>query len=141
MVSTNAKLVFHFPVAAEPNKVLKTLRTLLYAEEPILTAKELDDLTFEQNSDINRFGEARNLAEKPLGLLETTKSGIVLTPRAHVILQKRETIQYDLLHYLFFIAWSPKNPTQHTRSWFYRVLCERLWAMQEVAVDQIGRAS
>ncbi len=135
MGSANAKLVFHFPIAAEPSKVLKTLRTLSYAEEPILTAKELDELTFEQNSDINRFGEARSLAEKPLGLLETTKSGIVLTPRAHVILKKRETIQYDLLHYLFSIAWSPENPIQHTRSWFYRVLCERLWAMQEVTLD------
>lgn len=135
MASANTKLVFHFPVAAEPNKVLKTLRTLLYAEEPIMTAKELDELTFEQNSDINRFGEARNLAETPLGLLETTRSGIVLTPRAHVILQKRENVQYDLLHYLFSIAWSPRKLTLHTRSWFYRVLCERLWAMQEVSLD------
>lgn len=135
MASANAKLVFHFPIAAEPSKILKTLRTLSYAEEPILTAKELDELTFEQNTDINRFSEARSLAEKPLGLLETTKLGIVLTPRAHIILQKRENVQYDLLHYLFSIAWSPENPIQHTRSWFYRVLCERLWAMQEIMLD------
>jgi hypothetical protein len=135
MASTNARLVFHFPVAAEPTKVLKTLTTLLYAEEPILTAKELDELTFEQNSDTNRFGEARSLAERPLGLLETTKVGIILTPRAHAILQKRENIQYDLLHYLFSTAWSPENPTEHTRSWFYRVFCERLWGMQEVTLD------
>lgn len=135
MASPNSRLVFHFPVAAEPTKVLKTLRTLLYAEEPILTATELDELTFEQNTDINRFGEARNLAETPLGLIEATKAGIVLTSRARIILQKREAIQYDLLHYLFSTAWSLESAAQHTRSWFYRVLCERLWAMQEVIVD------
>ena len=136
MASPNARLVFHFPVAAGPTKVLKTLRTLSYADKPILTVTELDKLTFEQNADTNRFGEARGLAEKPLGLIETTKAGVVLTPRAHVILQKqREAIQYDLLHYLFSTAWSAKSPAQHTRSWFYRVLCERLWAMQEVIVD------
>lgn len=135
MASANAKLVFHFPVAAEPSKILKTLRTLLYADTPIHTMTELDDLTFEQNTDTNRFGEARSLAESPLGLLEATKAGIVLTPRAHLILQKREAIQYDLLHYLFSTAWSSQNPAQHARSWFYRVLCERLWAMQEIVVD------
>lgn len=135
MASANAKLVFHFPVAAEPTKVLKVLRTLSYAEEPILKAEELDELTFEQNSDINRFGEARSLAQADLGLLETTRAGIVLTPRARVILQKRENIQHDLLHYLFSTTWSPENPTEHTRSWFYRVFCERLWTMQEITVD------
>ncbi|SRR6266851_764346 len=135
MASPNSRLVFHFPVAAEPTKVLKTLRTLLYADEPILTATELDELTFEQNTDTNRFGEARSLAETPLGLINATKAGIVLTSRARIILQKREAIQYDLLHYLFSTAWSVESPAQHTRSWFYRVLCERLWAMQEVIVD------
>lgn len=135
MASANAKLVFHFPVAAEPSKILKTLRTLLYADVPVLTTAELDDLTFEQNTDTNRFSEARSLAESPLGLIKATKAGIVLTPRAHLILQKREAIQYDLLHYLFSTAWSSTNPALYTRSWFYRALCERLWAMQEVIVD------
>lgn len=135
MASANTKLVFHFPVAAEPSKILKTLRTLLYADAPVFTMTELDDLTFEQNTDTNRFNEARSLAESPLGLIEATKAGIVLTPHAHLILQKREAIQYDLLHYLFSTAWSNQNPEQHARSWFYRVLCERLWAMQEVIVD------
>ena len=139
MASTSSKLVFHFPVAAEPAKVLKTLRTLLYADEPIRTGPELDELTFEQNTDTNRFNEARSLAEKPLGLIEITKEGVVLTPRAHIILQKRETIQYDLLHYLFATAWSAERPAQHTRSWFYRTLCERLWAMQEITVDLEAR--
>lgn len=106
MASPNPKLVFHFPVEAEPTKVLKTLQTLLYADEPIFKAEELDKLTFEQNTDPNHFGRARNLAETYLGLIKTTKEGIVLTPRAHSLLQKRETIQYDILHYLFYTAWS-----------------------------------
>lgn len=139
MASANTRLVFHFPVAAEPTKVLKTLNTLLYAEKPILTAEELDTLTFEQNTDTNRFNEARILAEKYLGLIQTTKAGLILTPRAHVILQKREAIQYDLLHYLFSTAWLPANPTEHTRAWFYRVLCEHLWGMQEVTLDLEAR--
>lgn len=135
MATLNSKLVFHFPVAAEPSKVLKVLSTLLYAEEPILKAKDLEDLTFEQYPDANRFNEARSMAQAYLGLIEMTAEGIILTSRAHVLLQKRETIQYDLLHYLFFTAWSAQNPTQLTRSWFYRILCERLWAMQEITVD------
>ena len=124
MASLKPKLVFHFPVAAKPSKVLKTLRTLLYADEPILTATELDDMTFEQNTDINQFTEARILAEQHLGLIETTKVGLVLTPRAQIILQKREAIQYDLLHYLLSTAWSVDNPAQHTRSWFCSTVFE-----------------
>jgi hypothetical protein len=68
-------------------------------------------------------------------LLEVTQEGILLTPHAQTILQKRENIQYDLLHYLFFTAWSAEAPTLHTRSWFYRALCERLWTMQEITLD------
>src|SRR5258708_29511310 len=121
MAATSPRLVFHFPVAAEPTKVLKTLKTLLYTEEPILTSAELDELTFAQNTDTNRFTEARILAENLLGLIETTRTALVLTPSAQIILQKREAIQYDLLHYLFSTAWSSETPTSQTRSWFYRV--------------------
>ena len=98
MAATSPRLVFHFPVAAEPTKVLKTLKTLLYADEPVLTVKALNELTFAQNTDTNQFDEARALAEEVLGLMKATKAGLVLTSRAQIILQKigrascRETV-------------------------------------------------
>lgn len=39
MAAANKELTVHFPVAAEPSKVLKTLHTLEYAEEPIRSAQ------------------------------------------------------------------------------------------------------
>jgi hypothetical protein len=135
MVATTSGLVFHFPVGATPTKIPKLLQVLLYAKSPILTAKELDDITFAQNTDITRFSDARRLAEIVLGLIESTKDGLLLTPRAHAILKKRESIQYDLLHYLFYTAWRAEESASHTRSWFYRTICDNLWGMQEVTLD------
>nr|BBH87551.1 hypothetical protein KTC_23020 [Thermosporothrix sp. COM3] len=132
-------LVFHFPVAATPTKIPKLLRVLLYAETPITRATELDELAFAENTDTNRFSEARKLAEETLGLIETTKEGLTLTPEAHILLKKRESIQYDLLHYLFYTAWNAKDPIKQTRSWFYRAVCDNLWNMQDVTLDRSMR--
>lgn len=139
MVATTYELVFHFPVGATPTKIPKLLQTLAYAETPIRTAEELDDTTFAQNTDTTRFGDARRLAEIVLGLIESTKDGLHLTQYAQVILKKRESIQYDLLHYLFYTAWSADEPARHTRSWLYRAICDNLWGMQEVLLDSTMR--
>jgi hypothetical protein len=136
MATTTSELVFHFPVAATPTKIPKLLQVLLYAELPILTAAELDNIAFIQNTDTNQFEDARRLATETLGLIEVTGAGFLLTPRADVILKKRESIQYDLLHYLFYTAWCVEEPAKHTRSWFYRAVCDNLWGMQEVTLDR-----
>jgi len=135
MVTTTSGLVFHFPVAATPTKIPKLLQVLQYAEGPILTAKDLEDVAFAENTDSNRFDEAQGFAKEMLGLIEWTKAGFLLTPRARVILKKRVSIQYDLLHYLFYTAWHAGEPAKHTRSWFYRTICNNLWGMQEIILD------
>lgn len=141
MATTTSRLVFHFPVGASPTKIPILLRVLLYAESAVQKDSDLDQMALEQSTDRTRFLEARGLAEDILGLINKTKEGLALTPRAQAILKKRESVQYDLLHYLFYTAWSPEEPTKNTRSWFYRTICDNLWDMQEVVLDREVRQS
>ncbi len=141
MATTTPGLVFHFPVAASPAKIPTLLRVLLYADAPVLKDSDLDQMALEQSTDKNRFDEARSLSEDLLGLIKKTKEGLMLTPRAQVLLKKRESVQYDLLHYIFYIAWNAEEPTKNARSWFYRTICDNLWRMQEVVLDRAMRQS
>ena len=141
MATTTSRLVFHFPVGASPAKIPTLLRVLLYADTAVRKDSDLDQMALEQSTDRTRFIEARGLAEDILGLIHKTKEELILTPRAQVILKKRESVQYDLLHYLFYIAWNPEEPTKNTRSWFYRTICDNLWSMQEVVLDRDMRQS
>jgi len=134
MVASNSKLVFHFPVAASPAKIPLLLQILAQSEIPIRKATDLDQKAFEQSTDTNRFLEARGLAEQILGLIVSGKNGLHLTARAEVILNKRETVQLDLLHFLFYTAWSQEHPAQHLRSWSYRFICNYLWTMQNLTL-------
>jgi hypothetical protein len=141
MATTTSGLVFHFPVGASPTKIPTLLRVLLYAESTVRKDSDLDQMALEQSTDRTRFLEARGLAEDILGLINKTKEGLALTPRAQAILKKRESVQFDLLHYLFYTAWNPEEPTKNTRSWFYRTICDNLWDMQEVVLDREMRQS
>ncbi len=136
MATITNRIVFHFPVAASSTKIPILLRVLQYADSPLPNASTLDQMALEQSADINRFDEARILAENLLGLIHTTKAGLALTSRAQVILKKRESIQYDLLHYIFYAAWNEEEPMKDTRSWFYRAICDNLWSMQEVVLNR-----
>jgi hypothetical protein len=141
MATTTSGLVFHFPVGASPTKIPTLLRVLLYAESAVGKDSDLDQMALEQSTDRTRFLEARGLAEDILGLINKTKEELVLAPRAQAILKKRESVQYDLLHYLFYTAWNPEEPTKNTRSWFYRTICDNLWDMQEVVLNRNMRQS
>lgn len=141
MAQSSAKLVVHWPVAASPDKILILLQVLLSASEPILKGSELDNLAFEQSAAESRFDEARVLTEQSLGLITSTKEGLQLTLRAKTILKKREAIQLDLLHYLFYTAWNAEQPSQHVKSWFYRTICQELWAGQSLNLDHPARIS
>jgi len=121
-------------VAATPAKIPHLLNVLQNADSPIFDGSLLDQMALEQSSDANRFDEARILAEQ-LGLIETTKEGLHITCRAEVILTKRSSVQYDLLHYLFYNAWRPEEPAKHARSWFYRAVCDNLWVVQNAKLD------
>ncbi len=141
MATTTSGLVFHFPVGASPAKIPTLLRVLLYAESPVRKDSDLDQMALEQSTDSTRFIEARGLSEDILGLINRTKEELILTPRAQVILKKRESVQHDLLHYLFYVAWNPEEPTKNARSWFYSTICDNLWNMQEVVLDRDMRQS
>lgn len=141
MATTTSGLVFHFPVGASPAKIPTLLRVLLYADSAVRKDSDLDQMALEQSTDRTRFIEARGLSEDILGLINKTKEELILTPRAQVILKKRESVQYDLLHYLFYTAWNPEEPTKNARSWFYRTICDNLWSMQEVVLDRDMRQS
>ena len=141
MATTTSGLVFHFPVGASPAKIPTLLRVLLYADSPVRKDSDLDQMALEQSTDSTRFIEARGLSEDILGLINKTKEELILTPRAQVILKKRESVQYDLLHYLFYTAWNPEEPTKNARSWFYSTICDNLWNMQEVVLDRDMRQS
>jgi len=122
-------------VSATPAKIPHLLSVLQNAEMPIFESTVLDQMALEQSSDTNRFDEARILAEQQLGLIETAKDGMHNTRRAEVILTKRSSVQYDLLHYLFYTTWRSEEPTKHARSWFYRTICDTLWNMQRATLD------
>lgn len=141
MAQSTARLVVHWPVAASPDKIPILLQVLSQAEEPVFKGTELDRLAFEQSGAESRFDEARLLAEQSLGLIISTKEGLEVTPRANVVLKKREAVQQDLLHYLFYTAWNAEQPSQQVKSWFYRAICEELWAGQSVKLDHPTRIS
>jgi len=135
MASNSPKLTFHVAISATPAKIPHLLNVLQNADMPIFEGSILDQMALEQSSDANRFDEARILAEQCLGLIETTKEGMHITRRAEVILTKRNSVQYDLLHYLFYIAWKPEAPARNARSWFYRTACNSLWHRQNAQLD------
>ena len=135
MATTPPKLTFHVAVSATPAKIPHLLSVLQNADMPILESIVLDQMALEQSSDTNRFDEARILAEQQLGLIEAAKEGLRITRRAEVILVKRTSVQYDLLHYLFYTTWRPEEPAKHARSWFYRTICDTLWNMQQATLD------
>lgn len=134
MATTSNNLVFHIAVATNPTKISHLLKVLHDADEPVFERELLDQMALEQSSDSNRFDEARTLAEQ-LGLIELRKEGLCLTSTAEILLTKRSSVQYDLLHYAFYDAWKPEKPTKHARSWFYRSTCDILWEKQQVRLD------
>jgi hypothetical protein len=137
MASTNS-VVFHFDKAFEPNRILHALMVLQNAEVPILDGAVWEYMASEQSIDENRFDEARTIAQQ-LGLVEVTKEGIRLTRLALGLLAKRDAVQYDLLHALFYTAWKPEKPAEFGRSWFYRSFCNTLWSEQDVKLDRATR--
>lgn len=139
MVSTSGTIVFHFPVAAKPAKIPPLLNIVHFAEDPIQDAKVLDQLAFEQSDDENRFQDARSLAEELELLIKTKQKGYALSPSAEVIIKKRDAVQRDLLHYLFYTRWCADDPGKYGKAWFYRTFCEQLWMRQDIVLDRNSR--
>ena len=135
MASTKQNsVVFHFEKAHGPTNILHVLRVLQYVDDGVTDSQAWEQLAREQSSVDTRFDEARSLAQQ-LSLVETTREGIQLTHVANVLLSKRDTVQYDLLHALFYTAWKPEQPAAFGRSWFYRTFCMLLWSGQYTKLD------
>lgn len=137
MASTSS-IVFHFDKAFAPNRILHVLKVLQTAEIPISDGAVWEYMASEQSIDENRFDEARTIAQQ-LGLVEVTKKDIRLTRLASGLLTKRDAVQYDLLHALFYTAWKPEKPTEFGRSWFYCSFCNTLWGEQDLKLDRATR--
>jgi hypothetical protein len=74
-----------------------------------------------------------------LGLVEVKNENVYLTPLARGLLTKRDAVQYDLLHALFYTAWKSETPSEFGRSWFYRSFCNTLWSEQHIKLDRATR--
>lgn len=135
MASTKQNsVVFHFEKAHGPTNILHVLRALQYADGIVTDSHVWEQIAREQSPADTRYDEARSLAQQ-LGLVEVTKEGIRLTHVANVLLSKRDIVQYDLLHVLFYTAWKPEYPAAFGRSWFYRTFCMLLWSGQYTKLD------
>ena len=139
MAVTTPKLVFHIEPSANPTK-MPVLLQVVSEDQSIVRGTILDQIALERSIDSNRFQEARLLAEEHLNLIQND-GGYKLTPQAEVILKKREAVQYDLLHYLFYTAWNQDQPEKHTQAWLYQTLCNHLWRLQELKLDFDNRQS
>jgi hypothetical protein len=138
MASTNS-VVFHFDKAYAPNRILHVLKVLQNAEKPFVSGTLWEQMAREQSFDDYRFGEARKIAQQ-LGLVEEiTHDHFHLTPLACGLLTKRDAVQYDLLHALFYTAWKSETPSEFGRSWFYRSFCNTLWSEQHLKLDRATR--
>ena len=137
MASVN-NIVVHFDKAFAPNKILHVLKVLQDADTPIEEGAMWEQMAREQSVDDNRFDEARTIAQQ-LGLVEVEKGNILLTHLAFKLLTNRNTIQYDLLHALFYTAWKAEEPTEFGRSWFYRSFCNSLWSEKHIQLDRATR--
>ena len=135
MASTKqSSVVFHFEKAHGPTNILHVLRVLQYVDDGVTDSHAWEQLAREQSSVDTRYIEARSLAQK-LSLVEGTKEGIRLTHIANVLLSKRDIVQYDLLHALFYTAWKSEQPATFGQSWFYRTFCTLLWSGQYTTLD------
>ena len=141
MAQPTSRLIFHWPVAGSPEKIPILLELIARADQPILSANELDQMALDYSGAESRFSEARVLAEHALGLINVTKQGVSITPKAEVLLKKREAVQLDLLHYLFYSAWQAEQPTNQGKAWFYHNLCECLWVLQNQVLHHDNRLS
>lgn len=135
-MASNNNIVLHFDKAFAPNRILHVLKVLQTAEIPISDGAAWESMAREQSVDEKRFDEARTIAEM-LGLVR--KKDIRLTRLACGLLTKRDAVQYDLLHSLFYTAWQPEKPAEFGRSWFYRSFCNTLWGEQHVKLDRATR--
>lgn len=136
----NTTVVFHFEKAHSPKKVLHVIRVLQNEGGCIADSPTWEQIACEQSNAETRFDEARSLAQE-LSLVEKTKEGFQLTSVAALLLTKRDTIQYDLLHALFYSAWDPEKPAKFGRAWFYRSFCHILWNNQYTKLDATTRVT
>src|SRR2546422_4747895 len=108
MASTSS-VVFHFDKEYAPKRILHVLKVLQSAEIPYVDSTSWEQMACEQSVDGNRFWGARKIAQQ-LGLVKITNESVHLTPLACGLLTKRDAVQYDLLHALFYTAWKSETP-------------------------------
>jgi hypothetical protein len=123
-------LTFHIPQEAEPEAVLPLLEAMFFENKTFSTVKAL--LEFTDQRGLGNRTEIQILA-KTCGLLEK-EDVIKLTSKAKTIVQLKNEVQSDIVHYLLYTGWSYEKLTIHTRLWSYRQVVDSLWQRSPVNV-------
>lgn len=79
---------------------------------------------------------------RDLGLMERRR--IKLTERGRIVAEiASEHIELfpDVMHFLYYSAWSHENEAQNCFSWSYRFACDYLWARTYLVIDNRTLAS
>lgn len=132
MASMN--LPIHVPPDANPEHLLRLVETL--DEHPELSVETIADLTgFLASEGLSTRTEVQQAAVQ-LGLLGRADNGIKLTPLGCSLVQLKETIRKDILHFLFYTGWRSEVPNEFLPSWAYRAVCDDYWARQQVELER-----
>ncbi len=131
MASVN--LPIHVPPDANPEQLLRFVATL--AEHPELTVESIAELTgFLASEGLSTRTEVQQTAAQ-LGLLGRADNEIKLTTLGCTLMQLKETIRKDILHFLFYTGWQSEAPSTFLPSWAYRAVCDDYWARQQVELE------
>ena len=105
-------------------------------EHPELSVETIADLTgFLASEGLSTRTEVQQAAVQ-LGLLGRADNGIKLTPLGCSLIQLKETIRKDILHFLFYTGWRSEVPNEFLPSWAYRAVCDDYWARQQVELER-----
>ncbi|MDQ2809986.1 MAG: hypothetical protein M3Z04_24160, partial [Chloroflexota bacterium] len=131
------KLTFHVAEDAGPHSLIPILETLATLPAPGPADSAGLYAAVQERYDLAPRPEPLTLADH-LRLLTRTP-GYALTARGQAVVRARPPRQADLLHYLLYTAWDAADPAAFSDLWSYRVVCDDLWARQDVDLGTISK--
>jgi len=129
------KLAIHVLPDSNPQNVSEMIACL---------SKNLD-LTFSSSGELVEFlrDEGVNANDwvqstsTNMGILDRVNKSFQLSSLGQVLVQIREDVQSDLLHFLLYTGWDSNNPVNFLQSWGYRNACDRYWSLGEVQLTSV----
>lgn len=136
MAKQNA-LTIHVPPESAAAVLLGMVRLLAQFQDQSYTAAEMR--SFLEEHGLSGRQEIPPTA-RLLGLLEQDGKSIRLSRLGYVLAQARNELAGDLLHYLFYSAWSDTDPLKNFSAWAYRATCSHYWHLGEIRLDSSTQA-